>query len=215
MKAADVRRLAPRIRKPSAKDPRLLAGCALVAASTCLGAWAVPAALNGSPVWAANGTLVAGEPLRRDQLTIVQATTGGGNARYMSADTEPPSDLVMLRTVGAGELIPLAAVGSHEELEVRSVAVPVSGALSSRVAKGARVDVWFVPTSRPASDARPQGPEQIAREVDVEQVDTASGLAVGASATVHVLVPVGSLPKVLSALAADGNITVVPVGAPQ
>src|SRR5699024_12159950 len=59
-------------------------------------------------------------------------TPGGGRA----------AGLVVLRTVGAGEMVPLAALGSAQSVQVRTVTVPVDAALAESIRPGAVVDLW-------------------------------------------------------------------------
>ncbi|MNW66149.1 hypothetical protein D3C74_445930 [compost metagenome] len=83
------------------------------------------------------------------------------------------------------------------------------------------MDIWFVPdpdTTRGAGAADkgvapvPEPPPELVGQVVVAQVAEASStLVTGGATTLHVLVPTDSLPEVLGALAAEGEIAVVPV----
>lgn len=210
-----------RLRRPGWRDPRLVLGLVLVAASVALGSWAVSAAGRTVAVYAAAGPLTPGQALDARDLRTVEVRLGPGSGKYFLVGEPLPDDLVALRVVGDGELVPRSAVGASEELAVRAVAVPVTGALSDRVEDGALVDVWFVPSSEgdpaargpePAGAAAEGEPYELARQVVVAQVAEAGGtLVTGGATTLHVLVPTDDLPGVLAALAADGEIAVVPV----
>ena len=63
---------AQRLRRPSWRDPRLLAGLALVLGSVVLGTSVVAAADDTIAVYAAADALVAGDPLETDALTVVR-----------------------------------------------------------------------------------------------------------------------------------------------
>lgn len=204
--------VAARLRRPRWRDPRLLTGVVIVALSVALGSWVVSSASRTVPVYVADGALTPGEPVTADLLRVADVRLGAGTSRYLAADEPLPEDLVALRVVDDGELVPLTALGA--DAEVRSVAVPVAAGLSDRIRAGAVVDLWFVPdapvTPEPAAD-EPE-PSTLAHDVVVEQVDAEEGaIVVDGSVTLHVLVPTDSLPTVLAALSGAGTVAVVPV----
>ncbi|GAA3815030.1 hypothetical protein [Cellulomonas soli] len=209
--------VAVRLRRPGWRDPRLLAGLAMVAASVALGSWAVRTAQATVPVYVARGALVPGEAVAADRLAVVDVRLGTvGLDGYLSADEPLPTDAVVVRVVGDGELVPRAALGTQDDLDVRPVAVPVSVAPSDGMVVGSQVDLWFVPPTEASLDASgavaPDGPRSLAAGLTVAQVDRPSGALAGSGATVvHVLVPGDLLSAVLAALASDGTVDVVPV----
>jgi hypothetical protein len=204
--------VAARLRRPRWRDPRLLTGVVIVALSVAIGSWVVSSASRTVPVFVADGALTPGEPVTADLLRVADVRLGAGTSRYLAADEPLPADLVALRVVDDGELVPLTALGAGAE--VRSVAVPVSSGLSDRIRAGAVVDLWFVPDAPvapgPATDA-PE-PSTLAQDVVVEQVDAEEGaIVVDGTVTLHVLVLTDSLPTVLAALSGAGTVAVVPV----
>jgi hypothetical protein len=203
---------AARLRRPSWRDPRLLTGVVIVALSVAFGSWVVSAASRTVPVFVADGALTPGESLTADVLRAVDVRLGAGTGRYLRADEPLPGDLVVLRVVDEGELVPLTALGA--DADVRSVAVPVASGLSDRIRAGAVVDLWFVPDVpvTPEQAADKPDPSTLAQNVVVEQVDAEDGaIVVDGTVTLHVLVPAESLPTVLAALSAAGTVAVVPV----
>jgi hypothetical protein len=204
--------VAARLRRPRWRDPRLLTGVVIVALSVALGSWVVSSAGRTVPVFVADGALTPGEPVTADALRVADVRLGAGTGRYLAADEPLPADLVALRVVDDGELVPLTALGA--DADVRSVAVPVATGLSERVRAGAVVDLWFVPDApvAPGEAADPPEPSTLARDVVIEQVDAEEGaIVVDGAVTLHVLVPTDSLPTVLTALAGAGTVAVVPV----
>lgn len=211
VQAAATSPAAVRLRRPGWRDPRLLLGVVLVAASVALGSWLVASAGRTVPVYAADVALVAGDVLDTDALVVREVRLAGSEGAYLSAAGPPPEGLVVVRTVGAGELVPLAATAERSALDLRPVAITPSGPLSRSVVAGASVDLWFVP-AEDASAASPSTPRQLAEALAVAEVSEPTGtFAVGSGRTVHVLVPVADLPDVLAALAAEGSVEVVPV----
>ncbi|KMM47274.1 hypothetical protein CWIS_00635, partial [Cellulomonas sp. A375-1] len=89
---------AARLRRPGWRDPRLLAGIALVAAAVALGAWAVRSAQATVPVYATRAVLVPGTSVDAAALVVVdvrlpEIASGG----YLSALEPLPEDVVALR----------------------------------------------------------------------------------------------------------------------
>jgi len=204
--------VAVRWRRPGWRDPRLLVGLVLVAASVALGAWAVGSAGRTVPVLAASDALVVGRPLAQQTLVVRQVRLAEADGLYLNADAELPEDLVVTRAVGPGELVPVAAVSTARDLGLREVAVDAPGPLASTVVQGASVDLWYVP--EPSTAAPLPAPRRLAGGLAVAQVSVPTGaLSVGAGATVHLMVPVEDLAGVLAAIAADGTIEVVSVPA--
>lgn len=202
---------ARRLRAPSWKDPRLAAGLLLVAGAVVAGGRVVAAADETVPVYAAAGALTPGQAISADDLQVVRLRLdgGGGAGAYVSAAEPPGQDVVALRGVGAGELVPAAALGTSDDVDVRPVGVPVTGSLPSDVVPGAHVDVW-VSAPDPQTTGAFLPPERVVEAAAVAEVDAAEGaLGAASGTTVQVLVPTAELPDVLAALAADARIALV------
>lgn len=212
--------VAARLRRPTWRDPRLVGGVLLVAASVGLGSWVVTTAGSTIGVYAVASTLTPGDEITAQDLLVVDVSLGTDLELYYPASEQVPADLVALRSVGERELLARSAVGSADRLEYRSVAVPVTGALSSKVVAGSTVDLWLVPedetarasTTADAATTSGAGPALLADSLVVaELAERGSGLMAGGSPTLHVLVPVDALPAVLDALAGTGTVAIVPV----
>ena len=204
--------VAARLRRPGWRDPRLLAGVAMVAASVLLGSWAVRTAQATVPVYVTRAALVPGDRVTAADLAVVDVRLGTVNLdHYLRADRPVADDGVALRAVGRGELVPASAVGSSADLDLRPVSVTLTRAPSSVVVPGALVDLWFTPPA-PKDGAAPAEPDELASSLTVAEVSTPSG-AFGASggSAVQVLVPSSLFPVILTALAAEGTVDVVPV----
>lgn len=209
-----------RLRRPGWRDPRLLLGVVLVAGSVALGSSLVSAAGRTVPVYAADEALVPGDAVDAGALRVRDVRLGDAGDAYLPADVPLPDGLVVTRTVGAGELVPRAAVAPGADLGLRPVAIEPNGALPGGLVAGASVDVWFVPDSASDGPVVASGgaaragaavePDLLVAGVTVAEVsEPSAGLAVGGAVTVHVLVPEADLPRVLAALAADGSVEVV------
>lgn len=137
-------------RSPSAtwRDPRLIVGVVIVAASVLAGARIFENADDTVTVWAARGDLAAGAPVgRRDlaQLSVRFAAAADAD-RYLSAAADVPAGARLLRPVGAGELLPRSALGRADSEPITEVPLSVpSDGIPDSVQQGSIVDVWVTP----------------------------------------------------------------------
>lgn len=204
-----------RLRRPGWRDPRLLAGLAMVAGSVALGSWVVQDAQRTVDVYVARGTIAPGSALAADQLGVAQVRLGSGELdRYVTVLDGVPDGAVAVRVVEAGELIPHSAVGAADELEVRPLAIPVDQRLSQDVVVGSQVDLWVVPDSarRAEGAAEPGAPKPLAEGLVVAEVTRPDGaFTAGGSSVVQVLVPKGELSAVLAAVAGEGAVQIMHV----
>ncbi|MBO3101352.1 hypothetical protein [Cellulomonas fengjieae] len=203
---------AARLRRPGWRDPRLLAGVAMVAASVLLGSWAVRTAQATVPLYAARGALVPGDRVSVRDLAVVDVRLGTVDLdRYLRADRPVAQDEVVVRAVGRGELVPASALGSAADLDLRPVSVTLARTPSADVVPGALVDLWFTPPA-PEDGADPVEPRELAGGLTVAEVSEPAGaFASAGGSAVQVLVPLDLLPDILTALAAEGTVDVVPV----
>jgi hypothetical protein len=204
---------ARRVQRPSWRDPRLGVGVLLVAGSVGLGAWAFSSAGSGVEVYAAREVLTPGDALEPDELMVVEVRVPGGEGVYLTPAEPLPADPVVTRLVGAGELVPVAAVGAAAEVDVRPVSVGMSGPISASVVDGAIVDLWLTrPAQGLGGSAGSAESVLVAGGLRVAGLRTDDSLFAGVGATsVEVLVPQAELPAVLAALAEEGEITLVPL----
>lgn len=173
------------------RDWRLLLGVLLVLASAVAGARLVAASDDTVPTWAAGTALVPGAPLREEDLQLVPVRVDGPANPYLTGAI--PAGYVVVRAVGAGELLPAQAVAPAAQARSASrlVAVAVDPAgLPGRLAVGDAVDVWAVTDQVAGSDAPA---ELLAAEVPVVEVPaTDGGWSAGTSRSVVLGVDAGS-----------------------
>lgn len=197
-----------RLRRPSWRDPKLLAGVLMVAGAVAFGSWVVSAAEASTPVWVAREALSPGDTVGEGQVAVAHVRLEAAESVHYLAASEPlPGGAVAVRAVGRGELLPRAAVADRADLDVRPVALPVTDPPSAGVDEGAQVDVWVTPEA--SEDATPV-PRLLAERLTVVEVNRPTGaLALGGQTVVHVLVPTDALPDVLGALAGPAAVHAV------
>jgi hypothetical protein len=121
---------------------------------------------------------------------------------------------VIVRPVPAGDLVPLSAVGSPEEVELRPVSVPVPQEGSEQVRAGVLVDVWVAARVPQRGTGAYSAPRRVAASVQVAGRSTRQG-ALGSSTTTAAQILLGPdlLPRVIEAVDNEARITLVPVPA--
>jgi len=199
------------------RDPRLIIGIVLVAGSVLLGARLLAQADDSVGVWALRHDLAKGARIGPDDVVQrhIRFFDAADADRYVSAATAVPAGSVVTRELGAGELLPRAALGSSTAHHVVEVPFSVAtDAVPASVRPGSVVDVWVSPGSSNASstDGRPQRAVRVFDDVTVVAVP-ATGSALGPSSTRQVVVAVppgkeAALPGALSR-AADGTVVLV------
>ena len=207
--------VANRLRRPGWRDPRLLAGLAMVAGSVALGSFVVQSAERTTDVYVARDALTPGSGVDPSGLAVAHVRLGAVDIdHYVTVAGGLPRGVVALRVVAAGELVPRAALGSPTQVDVRPVAIAVAVSPSADLVAGSLVDLWDVPahpTSSSAAGPAP-APHQLAPGLTVAQVKRPEGaFATGGSTIVYVLVPTSILPAVLTAVAGDDAVQIVPV----
>jgi hypothetical protein len=204
--------VAPRLRRPTWRDPRLLIGLVLLLSSVALGARIVALADHTEPVYAARATLPTGTPLTAEVLDVVRLRLSGTDAAYLDARRPLPIGQVLIRTVGAGEIIPLASIAPAAQILSRPVSIPLEGEAPAGLTAGGLVDLWASARRRDAVGGGFDEPERIARTVEVFAVRTpGTGLSTSRAASVEVLLPSETLAPVLDALANQARVVVLPV----
>src|SRR5690349_21773873 len=128
--------IAARLRRPSWRDPRLLIGMVLLLSSAAIGAQVIAAADHTRPVYAARVTMPSGTALTAADLEVVHLKLSGTSAAYLDARRPIPQGQVIIRTVGAGEIVPLASVASADRLASRPVGIPLEGPVPVGLAAG-------------------------------------------------------------------------------
>jgi hypothetical protein len=203
---------APRLRPPSWRDPRLLIGLLLLLTSVAVGARVVALADHTEPVYAARTTLPTGTAITTEVLDVVRLRLTGTDAGYLDAGQPLRPGQILTRTVGAGEIIPSAAIAPAGDIQFRPVSIPIEGEPPAGLTSGGLVDVWASARRRDAAGSGYDEPERIAATVEVFDVRTPdTGLSASRSASVQVLLPSDALASVLDALANQARVVVLPV----
>ena len=205
---------ARRIQVPSWRDTRLLVGLLLVLASTVGGALVVAQADRTAPVFAAVRPLTPGTALTSGDLTVVSVRLADSGDQYLSARARLAEGQVVLRTVAAGELVPLSALGARDRVDLRPVSVPVAADVAEPLGPGVLVDVWVADRDRARGSTAYAAPRQVAASAEVAGRSARRGaLGSSTSSAVQLLLTAELVPVVIQAVDNGARITLVPVPA--
>lgn len=193
------------------RDPRLAGGLVLIGASVAVGAWAVDAAADTQDLYALTADVAPGDSLTADGvLTLVSSHPGTGD--YVTAD-ELPDGAVATRSMKAGELLPQAAVSTESTSDTRSVVLDIASGLPEGTGTGDVVDLWTLPSASITAKTGETDASLVAEQLVVARVGEAGNDLVGARTTsVEVLVPRSRVSQVLTAVASEGSLVLVPTG---
>lgn len=204
---------ATRSRPPGWRNPRLLLGLVLVAASVVLGARLLASADDTVPVWAVArdlpvGATVSVDDLQRRQVRFPDSATADA---YLPADDALPVGSRLGREVSGGDLLPRSALARDDGPALEEVPISVvSDDLPATVRQGSHVDVWVTPKVSAVAGQRPAATKVLDDVVVVAVPRAADQLAPQSTRQVIVGVPesrAGSLGTALGAVS-DGHVVI-------
>ena len=195
-------------------DTRVVVGVLLVLASVVAGSRILASSDRYAAVYAARSPLTPGERVGSADLEVARVRFAGAASAYIRATAAAPLGYTVTRYVGAGELVPVAALSaaSTPADATRLVTVPVpSQHLPQDIARGDLVDVYL---TAKGSGGTPRAPRRVLRSALVEGVQGASEIASdGSSVGLVLAVPTASVPVVIGAVE-GGALDVVRVPGP-
>lgn len=203
----DSRGPAPRLAKPSWKDPRLLIGILMVLASVAGVVALVGSAGRTVPVLVAKQALVVGQTVDADSFRVVQVQLGEVHDQYLDPGEALEENTVVVRMVPKDELVPRSSIGHTDALDRKPVSVSVDEPLPKEVVVGTHVDVWV---SLPDERNGFQAPVLMLPGAEVAALNVAAtSLGSGKNMQVMVLVTDDQMPKFLGAVANKAKVSVV------
>ncbi len=202
-----------RLRKPSWRDSRLIAGVLLVLAATVLGSLVVARADDRVPVYVASDTLLPGDRLSADRLERREVQLDDPMPAYLRADRAVPSGSFLAREVRRGELVPMSALVPETAVQVQTVTLLVDATSARPLVKGSVIDVYANAHKPGGSADEYVGPKLLLqRAVVAATPDEGEGFGARSDALpVRALVPTGQVAVVIGHLDAGSRMTVVPV----
>lgn len=193
-------------------DARVLIGLVLVVSSIAAVVGIVAAADDGEDVLAAPRLLTTGERITIDDLEVRRVSLGFDGHGYLRPSDIPAEGVVVSRTVGTGELVPLAAVGDARGPSATTVVVTLSTAIGATVRPGDSLDLW----SAPALDAGRFGaPAVVASKTQLVRVIAEEGIVSTTQAgQIEVLIARRDVARILQAMANGDALSAIPSSLP-
>lgn len=188
-------------------DPRFIVGLVLVVSSIVGVWWLVTSSGRTVPVYAATETLAPGAVLEASKLRIVDTRLGVAQSGYLGAGASPDGELIVTRTIEAGELVPLSALGDASSVGSTTLVVEPSGRLGADIDTGTVVDLW---AAAPVDDGYGTPEVLVQAAVVVRATEEEGFLAGGGSTALELAIPRSSVAAVLAATAAGHLLSVVP-----
>lgn len=198
---------AARLKRPSWKDPRLLAGVLLVLVSIVGVVFLVGSADRTTEVYAARDGIAVGERLTPENVVRAKVRLGDAEQQYITVEDGLPQDVVAMQRIGKDQLVPRASLGEVDRLDRKPVALTIDQTLPAQAVAGARVDVWV---AQPDAKNGFSEPKLLLPGAEITEVATGS-TALGSSKTtvLMVLVEDKQMPALLGAQANEAKISVV------
>lgn len=193
-------------------DPRFIIGLVLVVVSVG-GVYLIVASTDQTTtVLTARAALAVGDRIEAGDLIESQVRLGAVSDLYLTPAQLAKTGAVVTRTVSAGELVPVSAVGAAAGVTTTSMVVDLQSSLAAAVEPGSVVDVW---SGRSAGNAEFEAPTVLVSDASVVRIVEASGIiSTEAGRSVEILVPKAKVAAVLEAIARGDSLAVVPVNAP-
>lgn len=191
------------------RDPRLLLGLLLVAGSVLGVVGVVTAVDDGVEVYAASRLLTVGERVDTDDLELRRVSLGTDSGTYLQGGQLPDGGVIVSRSIGAGELVPLAAVGDVRGASATTIVIALATDLGGTVRAGDLLDLW----SAPALEAGRYGaPTVLASRAQLVRTVASEGIVSSTEAArVELLVPRREVARILHAVANGDALSAVPV----
>lgn len=188
-------------------DLRIIIGIAIVVLTALGGFVLFSAADDTTSVYAAAKSLTPGHVLQKSDLVLTDVKLGKSSTAYLEA-SGLGQGAVITKSVGAGELVPVSAVGTAKQVATTNVVVQLEVPLSADALEGSTGDVW-------ASMAAGQGvfgpPSVIISGAQIAHITEATGLAASnGGVRVEIVVPQSKVAALLESQANGDAISIVP-----
>lgn len=168
--------------------------------------WVIDSARQTVPVLTAARTIVPGEVIESDDLTVVDVSLGSAADIYAGPGMLEPG-MVATRAIPAGEFVPRASVGVPEDLASTSVVVQSATEIPSTIGPGSVVEVWAAAQhERGVFDT----PRLLIAEATVLSVTREDRMLAGAGVSIELVIDRGDVQRALAALSDGSALSVVP-----
>lgn len=188
-------------------DSRLVVGATVICASVAAGYFVVTSATQSDQVYVARSTVVAGAPVRAEDLDLVSANLSEATTAYLVAGSLVEG-AIATRTIGAGEFVPRGAIGRASAVTSTRLVVDVASGLPDDTEPGTAVDVWATVADpygeTPSSSSIVVPGATFVRALEADSFASESGMRA------ELLIPRATIRDLLAAQGDGARIVVVP-----
>lgn len=202
-----------RAKRPSWREPRIVIGIILIAASVLIGAKLMAALDDTVGVFALKGDLSRGAELHSGDLTTTRIRFADAATAdlYVSSEDELPSGATLAQDLKAGELLPRRAVETEALVDLVEVPISVDSTdLPATVRQGSTVDVWVTTKSAASSPLDNKATLVLPEALVISVPRRSDSFAPEASRQVILGIPAKDSAKLAQALGilADGRVVI-------
>lgn len=200
---------APRLQKPTIKDPRFLAGILLILASVLAVGLVLKVGNTTEPYYTAKKDIELGQQIKAEDLQLVDAKLSDTKGHYFTAEDGVLEGSYATSYIHAGELISTTDVEENTSEGRREVTVSLDSSLAAALEPGNQVDIWV---SVPGENAQEMSePQMIMEGAEVASKTSEESIIGGTGKTaVSLFVNEESLSDVLKAINNDAKINLIP-----
>lgn len=199
----------PRLRRAFRGDIRFFIGISLVILSIA-GVWlVVTTSSQTTAVLQMTRTIVPGETITTDDVQPVEVNLGTVTDYLEPGDLD--DDLIAVRTLNTGELVPTGGVADSSEGRTTTIVLESTVRVPTGVSTGSVVELWHAPAL--ADDDGYDRPRILVADAVVAALRDAEGMLTQGGSSVEVVVDRSDVAEVLAAIADGAALSIVPVRA--
>ncbi|WP_282852622.1 SAF domain-containing protein [Gulosibacter sediminis] len=190
-------------------DPRLIIGIVLVAGSIAGVVGVVQSTAQTTTVYALGQAVAAGDTITAEQLTAVEVSAATPTELYL---TEASAEsYIATRPIGAGELVPLTALGDADTSSA-AVVVSIPGELPGGISTGTTVEIWSAAAGERMGTY--DAPQVLVAQAQVIRVIEQDDFVATAQVDVELRIPDYEVATVMSATSNGARLQLVPLHEP-
>jgi hypothetical protein len=150
----------------------------------------------------ATTNLSTSSTLGESNLSIQEMDLKEGESQYLKATDENLQSWVLVRPVGAGELIPISAIAPAKSADCAQVVVDLAVRLASTVREGERLDLWAAEQANSLDSI----PTQIVTAGELVSMKSANDSFSQSIQTIEICVSSGEIRSLVLAMARKSTI---------
>lgn len=200
---------APRLQKPTLKDPRFLAGILLIFMSILAVGLVLRVGNSTEPYYVAKNDIEVGQQIKSEDLQLLDAKLSDNKGHYFTHANDTLIGSYASSYIHAGEFISSTDVEQQISEGRRQVSISLDSTVAATLEPGDRVDLWV---SNPADMSQTyEDPSVVMEGAEVASKTSEESIIGGTGKTaVSLLVTEDALPEVLKAMNNNAKINLIP-----